>query len=153
NLEIHYTALSFIKSQYISFKYRLEGLDQGWVDAGTRREVYYSYLPPGAYTFRVIAANSDGVWNTEGASIRVVVVPPFWRTWWFILLAICAAAGLAVLFYERRVSRLRRAQATQEAFSRQLIDFQENERKRIASELHDSVGQSLLVIKNQALLG
>ncbi len=61
DLEINYTGLSLIKSEQVKFKYRLEGLDPDWVDAGTRRVVYFPYLPPGSYRFRVIAANSDGV--------------------------------------------------------------------------------------------
>jgi len=81
------------------------------------------------------------------------VRPPFWRRWWFISLAALGVAGLIFLVYERRVTRLKRARVTQEAFSRQLIESQENERKRIAGELHDSLGQNLLIIKNRALLG
>jgi hypothetical protein len=77
NLEIHYTGLSLIKSEQIRFKYKLAGLDHDWVEAGTRRAAYYSHVPPGKYTFTVIAANSDGVWNMEGKSLRVLVLPPF----------------------------------------------------------------------------
>ena len=62
-------------------------VDRDWVDAGTRRTAYYSYVAPGDYTFRVIAANADGVWNETGAAIHVTVVPPFWRTWWFVALS------------------------------------------------------------------
>lgn len=152
NLEIHYTGLSFIKPEHVRFRYRLEGLDKEWVDAGTRRTAYYSHLPPGDYTFAVMAANSDGVWNTAGASLRVRVHPPFWRTWWFLALSGLAVLGLALLIYERRVRRLRRAHREQEAFSRRLIASQENERKRIAAELHDGLGQSLAIIKNRAAL-
>jgi signal transduction histidine kinase len=101
----------------------------------------------------VIAANSDGVWNTEGATLSIVVIPPFWRTWWFLSLSVLVVAGLAFAGYKYRVTRLREAHAQQEAFSRQLIDSQEQERKRIAAELHDSLGQNLLIIKNRALLG
>ncbi|MFL6227869.1 MAG: two-component regulator propeller domain-containing protein [Pyrinomonadaceae bacterium] len=153
NLEIRYTGLSFINPEHVTFRYRMEGLDADWVEAGTRRVANYAHLPPGAYTFKVIAANSDGVWNTEGVALRVVVVPPFWRTWWFTALVIVAAAALAYAFYRRRVSRLRRAHAAQRAISQQLIELQEGERKRIAAGLHDSLGQNLLVIKNRALLG
>jgi len=152
NLEIRYTGLSFIKPEEIKFRYRMEGLDREWVEAGSRRVAYYSYLPPGEYTFTVIAANSDGVWNEAGATVRVVVVPPFYRTWWFFALAALGVAAAAVLVYERRVSHLKRAQAAQAAFSRQLIASQEGERKRIAAELHDSIGQSLAIIKNRAAL-
>src|SRR5262249_18698163 len=70
NFEIQYAALSFINSENLRFKYKLEGLDHDWVEAGTRRTAYFSHVPPGKYTFRVIAANSDGVWNTEGKSMR-----------------------------------------------------------------------------------
>jgi ligand-binding sensor domain-containing protein/signal transduction histidine kinase len=152
-LEINYTALSFIKSEHITFRYKLEGLDRDWVDIGARRAAYYSYLPPGNYTFRVIAANTDGVWNLTGASIGVRVIPPFYRTWWFITLAALSVIGMGVVVYERRLHHLRRAKSAQEDFSRRLIDFQERERKRIAAELHDSLGQSLAIIKNRALVG
>jgi signal transduction histidine kinase/ligand-binding sensor domain-containing protein len=153
NFEIQYTALSFINSENLRFKYKLEGLDQDWVEAGTRRTAYFSHAPPGEYTFKVIASNSDGVWNTEGQSLRIVVAPPFYRTWWFLTLIGLGVAGLVLLIYEYRVRRLKRAQAEQQAFSRQLIASQESERKRIAAELHDSLGQSLLIIKNRAALG
>ncbi|MEW6207729.1 MAG: two-component regulator propeller domain-containing protein [Acidobacteriota bacterium] len=153
NLEIHYTGLSFIKPDRVRFRYMLEGLDSEWVEAGTRRAAYYPHLPPGSYTFRVAAANSDGVWNETGASIRVVVHPPFWRTWWFTSIIALMSIALALAAYQWRVARLRQAKEAQEAFSRQLISSQEAERKRIAAELHDSLGQSLAIIKNLALLG
>ncbi len=152
NLEIRYTALSFIKPEHIRFKYKLEGLNRDWVEAGSRRSAYYDYLPPGAYTFVVLAANSDGVWNETGARLRLVVLPPFYRTWWFMTLAALGVSGLAALFYRRRVAQLRRAHAMQEEFSHRLIESQEAERQRIAAELHDGLGQRLLIIKNQASL-
>lgn len=150
SFEIHYTGLSFVRPEQVRFKYKLEGLDNDWVDAGVRRTAYFSHVPPGTYTFRLIAANSDGVWNTDGAAIVITILPPFWRTRWFLLLAATCATGLAVFAYRRRVSRLKQRQRAQELFSRQLIESQERERKRIASELHDSIGQNLLVIKNRA---
>ncbi len=150
NLEIVYTGLSLIKSDQVRFKYKLAGLDDEWIDAGTRRTAYYSYLPPGSYTFTVIAANSDGVWNTEGKQVRVRVVPPFYRTWWFISLLAFSIIALALTGYKMRTSQLKQEKKRQEAFSRRLIDLQEAERKRIAGELHDSLSQNLVVIKNRA---
>jgi ligand-binding sensor domain-containing protein/signal transduction histidine kinase len=164
NLEIRYTGLSFIKPEQIRFRYRLEGLDADWTEAGTRRSAYYPYLPPGDYTFKVIATNADGVWNLQGKSLRITVVPPFYRTTWFIALAALGIAGLGVLIFRYRVAQLRKEHATreafshqlleaQESFSRRLIDSQEAERKRLAGELHDSLSQNLVIIKNRAMIG
>jgi signal transduction histidine kinase/streptogramin lyase len=152
NFEIQYTALSFINSENMKFKYRLEGLDAEWVDAGTRRTAYYTHVPAGAYAFRVIAANSDGVWNEEGTSIRFAVLPPFYLTWWFLALVGLCFFGLAYWGLRFRVSQVEKARQTQEEFSRKLLASQEQERQRIASELHDSLGQSLLIIKNRVAL-
>jgi signal transduction histidine kinase len=117
-----------------------------------RRSAVYSHLPPGSYTFRVIVANSDGVWNKTGQSLAVLVLPPFYRTWWFVGLFLMAITGAAVFAWQYRVSQLQRAYTVRQAFSRQLIASQERERKRIAAELHDSLGQQLLIIKNWAVL-
>jgi signal transduction histidine kinase/ligand-binding sensor domain-containing protein len=152
NLEIQYTALSLLDSDQIKFKYKMETLDRDWAEAGTRRTAYYPHLPPGEYVFKVIAANSDGVWNTEGKSVPVLVLPPFYRTWWFLTLLFAPAGGAVALGWQYRVSQFKRAQAVQHAFTRQLISSQESERKRIAAELHDSLGQRLVVIKNLALI-
>lgn len=152
SLEIRYTALSLLNSDQIKFRYKMERLDNGWVEAGVRRTAYYSHLPPGNYVFTVIAANSDGVWNTEGKSLTVLALPPFYLKWWFMAFAFATAAAAGWLAWQFRISQLQRAHAAQQGLSRQLIASQEAERKRIAGDLHDSLGQSLAIIKNRALL-
>lgn len=151
-VEFHYAGLSLVSPEKVKYRYKLEGFDRDWVEAGTRRAAYYTNLPAGSYTFRVIAANNDGVWNMEGAGLTFIVRAPFWQRWWFWLLCGTAVAAVAFFIYRTRVAQLKRRQAAQEAFSRQLIESQEQERKRIAAELHDSLGQNLLIIKNQAVL-
>jgi signal transduction histidine kinase/ligand-binding sensor domain-containing protein len=153
SLEISYTALSYIKADQTKFKYKLEGLDADWVDAGTRRVAYFPYLPPGSYTFRVIAANSDGRWNMAGATVKVMVRAPFWRRWWFWLVCSIAVIGIASFAVRSRLVQLKKKQLEREGFSRRLIESQEAERKRLAGELHDSLGQNLLIVKNWALFG
>ena len=153
NLEIAYTGLSFIKPEQIRFRYKLEGLDANWTDAGARRTAYFSYLPPGEYTFRVVAANSDGVWNETGKSLAITVLPPFYRTWWFLILSVLAVSAAAFAVYKTRINRVERARLAQEEFSRRLINAHEAERSRVAAELHDSIGQTLAMIKNRAAFG
>jgi signal transduction histidine kinase/streptogramin lyase len=152
SLEIHYTGISFIKPEQVRFRYRMEGLDRDWIEAGDRRTAFYSHMPPGHYRFTVVAANADGVWNLLGASFGVTVAPPFWRTWWFSILAATGLVAIALALYHRRVTMLKQAAAVQKAFSRRLIESQEIERKRIAAELHDGLQQSLSIIANRANL-
>jgi signal transduction histidine kinase len=153
NLEIQYTGLSWSRPQAIRFRYRLIGLDRDWVEAGARRTAYYSHVPPGAYTFTVTADNGEGVWNQAGKSLTIVVLPRFYQTWWFRTAVASSLMAVAWSSWRYRIGQMRRAQVAQQEFSRQLIESQERERQRIAAELHDSLGQNLLVVKNRAMLG
>ena len=138
-VEFQYTGLSFVAPEKVRFKYRLAKLDTKWLDAGTRRTVNYNYIPPGEYTFQVIACNSDGFWNDSGASLDFAVRPFFWQTLWFRLTALSvliAASSGAVWFDTRR--RMRRKL---ERLERQR-DI-ERERARIARDIHDDLGAHL----------
>jgi signal transduction histidine kinase/ligand-binding sensor domain-containing protein/CheY-like chemotaxis protein/HPt (histidine-containing phosphotransfer) domain-containing protein len=105
--EFHYTALSLQAASRARFRYRLEGFDEHWVDAGIRRIAYYTSLPPGTYTFRVTASNSDGVWNDTGANFQFTLKPHFYQTFWFVLLCILAILIAAGAGFRWRVRRLR----------------------------------------------
>ncbi|MGN7999248.1 sensor histidine kinase [Sphingomonas sp. 22176] len=145
NLRIAYTALSLAEAERVRFRYRLIGVDRNWIDAGTAREAYYANLGPGSWRFQVIAANNDGVWNRDGATVTVTIAPHFYQTWWFRLLAIGAGAGALWLLYAWRLrEQLARTRARAEA--------QLAERERIARELHDTLLQSMqgLILRFQA---
>jgi signal transduction histidine kinase/ligand-binding sensor domain-containing protein/CheY-like chemotaxis protein/HPt (histidine-containing phosphotransfer) domain-containing protein len=105
--EFHYTALSLLAAPRSRFRYRLEGFDEHWVDAGNRRTAYYTSLSPGTYTFRVIASNNDGVWNDTGASFHFTLEPHFYQTFWFVLLCILALLIAAGVCYRWRVGHLK----------------------------------------------
>lgn len=138
DFEFNYTALSFLVPDKVRFRYQLEGFDKDWVEADQRRTAYYTNLPPGAYRFRIIAANNDGVWNQTGASFAFYLQPHFYETGWFYVLcaALLAAAGYGI--YEMRVRAMRRE------FSVVLA-----ERNRISRELHDTVAQEVAGISAQ----
>jgi signal transduction histidine kinase/ligand-binding sensor domain-containing protein len=138
-LEFHFSGLSYVSPRKVQFKYRLEGIDNTWVDAGSRRTAFYSRLPAGAYRFHVIAANNDGLWNADGASFGFTVAPFFWQTGWFLASCLVLAAGgvgwLARYLTQRRLHRQMEAMERLHAI--------ELERARIAQDIHDDVGASL----------
>jgi signal transduction histidine kinase/ligand-binding sensor domain-containing protein len=115
DVELQYTALSLLAPARVRFRYRLDGYDTEWVDAGARRVAFYSHLHPGAYRFRVAAANNDGVWNEEGASVSFAVAPRLWETRPFAALALAAAALAAAGAYRVRTRHLRRRHQELEA--------------------------------------
>ena len=94
---IRYTGLSFAAPEKVHFRYKLDGLEHEWVDAGTRRSAEYGYLRPGIYRFRVLACNNDDVWSDKEASLTFRVLPRFWQTWWF--------EGSAAFVAARAISR------------------------------------------------
>lgn len=148
-LAIRFTALGLNNASANRFKYQLSGVDADLLDSGTAREAVYHKLPPGRHRFQVIAANSFGGWNLEGATLTVTVLPFWWQTLWFRGGLAALLLGSLGLIRHVQLTQLRRKQARQEEFARQLIEIQETERKRLAGELHDDLGQDLLVIKSR----
>jgi len=133
-----YTALSFTAPEKVRFKYKLEGLDDEWVEAETRRVAFYNEIPPGEYRFRVIGCNSDGVWNEAGAAFAFSLAPYFYQTAWFY--ALCGLA-IVVAGWSFHLRRMKQAQAQ---FALVLA-----ERSRIARELHDTLAQGFAGIAFQ----
>jgi signal transduction histidine kinase/ligand-binding sensor domain-containing protein len=145
DLEIDYTALSFVVPQKVHFQYKLEGYDRDWQDAGTRRQAFYNNLPPRSYTFRMKACNNSGLWNEAGASLDFNIAPAYYQTKWFLVLCIVTTMGLLYLLYQ-----LRLRQATQRV--RASVEARQAERERIARDLHDTLLQSVqgLILKVHA---
>jgi signal transduction histidine kinase/ligand-binding sensor domain-containing protein/CheY-like chemotaxis protein len=107
DLVFRYTALSFLAPEKMNFKYKLEGYDQDWVEAGNRRAAYYNNIEPGAYTFRVIASNNDGVWNTAGDAYSFRLAPHFYQTHWFRVLCIFLMGLTAAMSYRLRIKQVK----------------------------------------------
>jgi signal transduction histidine kinase/ligand-binding sensor domain-containing protein len=138
-MDVQFTGLSFTSPERVRFKYRLENLDTDWTEAGTRRRVTYPFLPPGDYTFHVIACNSDGLWNDTGDALAIRMLPHFWQTLWFktfLAVGSCALVGGVVSVVSRRRHRQKLERIARE---RAL----ERERARIAQDIHDDLGASL----------
>lgn len=146
-----FASLDFTNPLKNRYAFMLEGFDPDWRHAGSRREATYTNIDPGEYTFRVKGSNNDGIWNDAGASLVIIITPPWWGTWWFRGILVIAFLSVGPIIYFRRVTALKKKNFQQQEFSRQLIGSQEQERKRIAAELHDSIGQDLLIIKNKLL--
>jgi ligand-binding sensor domain-containing protein/signal transduction histidine kinase len=137
--ELQYTGLAFDALEQMRFRYQMEGLDPGWVEAGARHAAFYNYVPPGNYRFRVAASNSDGMWSETSANLALSVSPHFWQKGWVIVMAaagLLVSVGAAARIIEKRKS-LRRLQRIEQ--ERAL----ERERARIAQDLHDEMGARL----------
>ncbi len=143
-IEFSFAALNFSNSRKSLYQYRLEGIDPSWVPAGHRRTANYTKLPPGDYVFRVKGSNDDGVWNQQGASMRITITPPFWATWWFRLALIGLLLSGAYGLYRYRIGQLKSQQAHELNVT---VRTQELERQRFTKELHDGVGANLSVLK------
>jgi signal transduction histidine kinase/ligand-binding sensor domain-containing protein len=146
DLQIDYTALSLVAPEKMRFRYKLEGHDRDWQDVGTRRQAFYSNLPPRSYRFRVIASNNSGVWNNTGATVAFSIAPAYYQTTWFP--ALVAGMLLALVWAAHRL-RLRIVEKHEREISflnERLMKAQEQERIRIAGELHDGVMQQMLAV-------
>ena len=173
DLSFEFAALDYHASGKNQYAYRMEGVDTNWVSTGTRRFVNYTNLQPGDYVFRVKGSNNDGVWNEEGATLQITILPPFWGTWWFRGLLAVTLLGTALVAYRMRVrsiearsleleqqvadrtAELSQANALLEQEIAERLRMEEAlaqerasaavtaERNRLARELHDAVTQTL----------
>ncbi|MGE5806617.1 MAG: two-component regulator propeller domain-containing protein [Ignavibacteria bacterium] len=126
-----FTALDFTAPNKNRYKYFMEGFDKSWIQSGNRRFVTYTNLDPGEYTFKAAGSNNDGIWNETGASIKIKILPPFWRTWWFVLLSSILLISLVSYIIGSRV--------------RNLLAM-ERLRSKLAADLHDNIGSGLTEI-------
>jgi signal transduction histidine kinase len=134
---LKYVGLSLSTPARVRFKFRLDGFDPGWSEPSAAREAMYTNLDSGSYRFRVIASNSDGVWNGSESALEFKIEPVFWQTWWFRLTSILMVGLVILTFFRLRVSGLTKQMN---------IRFEERlaERTRIAQELHDTLLQGVL---------
>ncbi len=123
-----FAAMDFTNAGRNQYAYQLAGFDEDWIHAGNKSEASYTNVPPGTYTFRVKGSNDDGVWNEAGASVKIIITPPFWQTWWFQLTMALAVIAFLAALYNYRVAKLLEVERT---------------RLHIARDLHDDVGSSL----------
>lgn len=126
-----FAALNYTNSGKNQYAYIMEGFLDDWTYIGTQRTASFTNLDPGKYTFKIKASNNDGIWNEEGTSISIIILPPWWQTWWFRSIAIIFLVGLVYAIYRYRINRL--------------LEM-ERMRVQIATDLHDDVGASLTKI-------
>ncbi len=151
NNSIHFKLVSpsFYDEGSIEYAYMLKEFETEWSLNSNQRIIRYSHLKPGKYNFLAKAKNRNGKWS-DIAVYNIEILPPYWQTWWFRIIFILIIISIGILLYKRRITLLKKENENQQKFSRMLIESQEAERKRIASELHDGLGQELLTIINRA---
>jgi signal transduction histidine kinase len=146
NVHVDFSVLSFSNSRAARVRYRVDGQDSDWIDAGNRRQAFYTNLTPGRYRFRLMAANDGGVWNRHEATVDFVIPPTFVQSNWFIAVCVLLVALCLWLAYRVRLGHIARS-------IRSRLEERLGERERIARELHDTLLQGVqgLVLRFQSV--
>lgn len=154
----YFFSFDFLMPEYVNplrhkFAYKLSGLDERWITlTNGERTAAFTAVPPGEYNLIVKGANSDGIWSSKETLLKIIIEPALWDTWWFRFLAVSFLCLIVGSLYSSRVNRLKQEKKIQTDLTNKLINSQEDERKNISAELHDDLGQNLLVVKNRLML-
>ncbi|MBI5215679.1 MAG: histidine kinase [Ignavibacteriae bacterium] len=124
NLEIEFTGLSFVVPEKVQFKFKLQGINDSWIESGTRRSAYFTHLPPGEYVFHVKACNNAGVWNEQGATVSIIIPPLFWETWWFQFGGVLTLVSVVVTIVMRREKIIKERERQKLMVQQQLMELE-----------------------------
>ncbi|MDB4334814.1 ATP-binding protein [bacterium] len=145
-----FSATNYNEPEHNQYAYMLKGLDKDWIYVGNKREVTYANIPSGKYTFRVKASNNQGLWNEEGTSIEIIILPPWWRIWWVQAIGLFMIIGSSIGFYLRRVTQLKLRQRILEnkvkerTFALRNTNLELNEQKKNLEETYKQLKETQL---------
>jgi ligand-binding sensor domain-containing protein/signal transduction histidine kinase len=145
---LEFVALNYTHPEKNQYAYKLEGFDKDWVYAGYKREATYTNLDAGTYTFRVKASNNDDLWNEEGASITIIILPAWWETWWFRIGIILILLGSSSLFYKIRINTVKRQKLEKDIAERTLEISQKTEELKIQKKQLEAQAENLAQVIN-----
>jgi signal transduction histidine kinase/ligand-binding sensor domain-containing protein len=143
-ITVQYSSMYFSAPTEIRYFYKLDGIDKDWVNAGSSREASYTNLEDGRYSFEVRCINAEGVYSRHVSTLNIYIHPPWWKRWWAYLFYVIVVAGTGNLFYQSRIRKINEKQKEQ---LETMVATQENERKRIAFDLHDDIGTRLSALR------